>query len=132
HQEPGKKCNRGLKPKELKKQFTKERPLDCPAATRIAELTVSKVEQAVKMIKGAVKAGFIPDYVLADSWFIADGFIKSVLSLRTKKRGDIHILGLMKSNRKLLYKGRDFRADVLPGLLAKQIKQMSPVKVPVY
>lgn len=128
HQEPGKNKNRGLKPKELKEQFTKERPLDCPTVNRIAELTVSKIEQAVKMIKDAVKTGFIPEYVLADSWFITDGFIKSVLSLRSKKIGNIHILGLMKSNRKLRYKGRDYRADVLPKLLVKQIKKCRQLK----
>ena len=52
---------------------------------RIAELSVSKIEHGVSMIARAIKKGFIPQYVLADSWFITDGFIKSVLKLKKQE-----------------------------------------------
>jgi len=45
---------------------------------RIAELTANKIEQAVKMIDRAMNKGFIPKYVLADSWFIIDRLIKLI------------------------------------------------------
>lgn len=128
HNEPGKKNNRGLKPCELKEQYSKERPLDCTSVKRIAELAVNKIEQGVKMISWAIKKGFVPQYVLADSWFITDGFIKAILSLRTKKTGVIHVLGLMKSNRKIEYNGKTHHADLLPRLLTKNIKKCSKLK----
>lgn len=128
HHEPGKKNNRGLKARELKQQFTKERPLDCPSVKRIAELSINKIDQAVSMIRCAIKNGFVPQYVLADSWFITDGFIKSVLALQTKKTGAIHLMGLMKSNRKVQYNEKTYSADTLPEILQKRIKKCSKLK----
>ena len=89
---------------------------------RIAELSVSKIEQGVSMIARAIKKGFIPQYVLADSWFITDGFIKSALKLKRKKTALVHVIGLMKSNRKVQYNGKTYTADVLPRILESKIK----------
>lgn len=128
HQEPGKKKNRGLKALELKQQYTKDRPAGCSSMERIAELSVSKIEHGVSMIARAIKKGFIPQYVLADSWFITDGFIKSVLKLKSKKTGPIHVIGLMKSNRKVQYNGKTHNADVLPKILESKIKASRKLK----
>jgi len=95
---------------------------------RIAELSVSKIEHGVSMIARAIKKGFIPQYVLADSWFITDGFIKSVLKLKSKKTGPIHVIGLMKSNRKVQYNGKTHNADVLPKIFASKIKASRKLK----
>ena len=127
-QEPGKKKNRGLKARELKRQYAKGRPAECPSMERIAELSVSKIEQEVSMIARAIKKGFIPQYVLADSWFITDGFIKSALKLKRKKTALVHVIGLMKSNRKVQYNGKTYTADVLPRILESKIKASRKLK----
>ena len=66
HQEPGKEKNRGLKARELRAQYKKDRKADCASTTRIAELSANKIEQAIKMVSGAIGKGLIPRYVLAD------------------------------------------------------------------
>jgi len=128
HHEPGKKKNRGLKAHELKEQYTKSRLQDCPSIKRIAELSINKIDQAIDMIGKAIKRGFVPQYVLADSWFITDGVIKSVLSMQTEKTGPLHVLGLMKSNRKVVYNGKTCNSDVLPDLLRERIKNCTKLK----
>lgn len=128
HHEPGKKNDRGLKAREISQQYTKDRPAKCPSLKRIAELSASKIDEAVRMIARALKQGFIPQYVLADSWFITDGFIKSVLALGTRQTGPIHVLGLMKTNRKVEFNGRIYRADSLPGIFRDRIRKCAKLK----
>ena len=69
HNEKGKNKNRpyGLKLSELKRHFSKHRDTKTPAAKRVSELSESKIINAVKMIKRAVKHGFLAEFVLTDS-----------------------------------------------------------------
>lgn len=128
HQEPGKEKNRGLKARELRAQYKKDRKADCASTTRIAELSANKIEQAIKMVSGAIGKGFIPQYVLADSWFITDGFIKSIVNLGRKRKGRIDVLGLMKGGRKVEYQGKIFTTDILPKIFQSKIKACRRMK----
>lgn len=128
HQEPGKKKNRGLKAKELKAQYNKDRAPGCASMKRIAELSANKIEQGVSMVARAIKKGFIPKYILADSWFITDGFIKSVLKLRNKETERVDIIGLMKSDRKVQYNDRTYMANALPKIFESRIKTSTKMK----
>ena len=113
HNEKGKNKNRpyGLKPSELKKRFSKQRNVNTPAAQRLSELSQSKIINAVKMIKRAVKHGFPADFVLTDSWFTSEYFIKSI---RKIKKGMLHLLGMCKMDkRKYLFESQEYTAKQL-------------------
>jgi hypothetical protein len=122
HNEPGKEKNRGLKPKELKEQFSKLRKDCTPGATRVLEVSKSKIEMALEMIKSALTNGFTPKYVLADSWFITSEFIKQVTSLKQKTKEKLEVIGLMKTNRVVILNGRKVKAELIPELRRKKIK----------
>ena len=93
HSEAGKKGNYGLKPGQREAQFKKSRNSKSPSARRVGELDSNKNENAVAMLRRALKNGFIATHVLADSWFINDTVIKAV---RAMKKGAIHVLGMCK------------------------------------
>lgn len=125
HNEPGKNGKRGMKDKELKTQFTKHRDEDTKSFKRIQEVAVDKIENCIKMIGRAVKKGVSADYVLADSWFICEKFIVGIKSL---KGADLNIIGLMKTNRKIILNGKTFMANKIPEINLKCIKTSTKLK----
>ena len=128
HNEPGKKQNRGLKPKELKSQFSKQRDENSSGFLRISEVSESKIEMAINMIKAAIKNGFIPQYVLADSWFIADDFIKEIRDIKKKCANKIQVIGLMKTNRIISVNGKNIKAALIPEIKQKLIQKNRRLK----
>ena len=123
HNEPGKNKNRGLKPCELKVQHSNNRPLDSPAQQRISEVGVSKINIVIQMIKRAIKDGLSAEYVLADSWFISEGFIKSIQSIGSANRSDINVIGLMKTNRIVSIQGKNYKINTLSDIHRTSIKR---------
>lgn len=116
HNEKGKNKKRpyGLKPKELKKRYSKKRNETSYGKKRELELSVSKIANSIQMIKRAVKNGFIAEYVLVDKWFMCEELIKAI---RKIKKGAIHVLGMCKMDkRKYNYNGTAYSA---PQLLSK-------------
>ena len=129
HNEPGKSKNRGLKPSDLKKQYKKDRNKTDASWQRVCEISRSKSEVALEMIRRAVKCGFCPKYVLADSWFISDAFIKGIVGLKRKASQGVNIIGLMKTNRILeLSNKKSYKANKLPEIKRKQIKKSAKLK----
>ena len=113
HNERGKNQKRpyGLTRTQLKNRYRKKRIPKTPGAKRAAELSASKLKQAVKMIKRAVKHGFMADYVLADSWFITHSFIAGI---RKIKQGAFHVLGACRMDkRKYLLEDTEYTAKEL-------------------
>ena len=113
HNERGKNQKRpyGLTRTQLKNRYHKKRIPKTPGAKRAAELSASKLKQAVKMIKRAVKHGFMADYVLADSWFITHSFIAGI---RKIKQGAFHALGACRMDkRKYLLEDTEYTAKEL-------------------
>jgi len=98
HREKGLSNNFGLNQKERKGQFKKQRVRHSAAAKRVKEVDQNKLDAAVQMIKRAVKRGFRTSYVLADSWFINDPFIKGVTSGREAEK--LHVLGMCKMDKR--------------------------------
>lgn len=96
HSESGKNGNRNMKRGDLDKQFSKERADSFPSKIRFNEISMSKIDTAIQMIKRAVTNGVTAQYVLADSWFMCESLLRSVRAL---KRGAIHVVGLCKLNR---------------------------------
>jgi len=114
HREKGKnkKLPFGFKKSQLKKQFSKTRPVDSPAYLREKECDQSKIEMGIKMIRRAVKRLQV-DYLLMDSWFTCQEMIKAALSCKT------HLIGMMKMGNALYQVNQN-------SLSAKQILAKKP------
>jgi predicted nucleic acid-binding Zn finger protein len=110
HREKGKNANKpyGLKNKEYRKQYRKKREKGTHAWDRIKEADNSKIDSAVNMFWRAITQGIKVDYVLMDSWFTCDAFIRMV---KRVKRQTVHLIGMYKiyktsfsyKNQKLTY-----------------------------
>lgn len=74
----------GLSRKEKKQQFKKNRQSGSCGETRKKEADESKINIFITMIKRAVKNGFVPDYVLTDTWFFCQELLKAVHKLSSK------------------------------------------------
>lgn len=118
HNEPGKNGKRGLKQKDADKQYTKPRANDTPGFARAQEMSVDKISMGVEHIANAVKKGVRADYVLADSWFICETFLSGINSLD----GKLHVIGLMKTNRKITMDGKTYTIDSVPLKKRKDIQ----------
>ena len=105
HNEKGKRPDKpfGLKPEELKKQYKKERQSEFPGYTREIERRVSKSDNAIAMIRRALKHRLTVDYILVDSWFMNLGLIAYVFGLKS-----LYLLGMCKfDDRKYVFQGKE-------------------------
>lgn len=128
HNEPSELKNRGLKPKELENQFSKSRHKDSHGQRRIDQIALSKISMGIEMVKNAIKNGIKPVYVLADSWFICEEFISKISSIKVKYAKNIHVLGIMKTNRKITISGKEKMANLIPELNRQNTKYCSKYK----
>lgn len=122
HNEQAKDKKRGLSSKELSQQFSKERAVASAGYLRMKEVRVNKIENAISMIKMAVKKGFNAQYVLADSWFLSEKFFKDILALKTTENKKIDVIGILKSNRILQIGTKKVSSRNVPELYRKNIK----------
>jgi hypothetical protein len=128
HHEPGKNKNRGLKAKQLKAQHSYTRPSESPGHQRIKEVSQSKITMAIEMIKRVAKSGLSFEYVLADSWFISEGFIRDIRTICMKDKSIPHVIGLMKTNRTIGISGKTYKINSLPELNRRSIKYCKKLK----
>jgi len=128
HREKGKRATMpyGLKPAQIKRQYNKQRPVGKAQSKRVKELDISKIDNAIKMLKRAVKNGFKASYVLTDSWFMSE---KLILEIRSVKSGMVHLLGMCKiDKRKYQYDGRLYTAEELLKKGKRHIKRARKFK----
>ena len=119
HNEIGKNQKKpfGLKPKELKARYTKDRLVHSPGSNRVAEIRKTKVESLISMIRNAINKGIVAEYVLADSWFMCEMLLRFVF-----ENPCMFILGMCKfGNAKYDLNDKSYDAD---RLLAKCKKTM--------
>jgi len=125
HNEIGKKKLKpfGLTKKQLKKQTKKNRNADSPTKQRVDETRIDKITNSINMIKYSIKKKIIADYVLADSWFICEKFIKEI---RNIKNGIIHVIGTWKlTKHKICYNGKEYNPNQLRVLLKRKKSKRS-------
>ena len=104
HREKGKRADRpyGLKKKELKAQYKKQREKSMPSFTRSDETNHKKTSVVIEMIKRAVLQNIKIDYVLVDSWFTCWDLLSTVL----EETNGSHLIGMYKIVKsKFSYKG---------------------------
>lgn len=124
HNEPGKTKQRGLKTKELKAQYSKPREEHTPGFKRVLEVSQDKITTSINMIKRNLKNWLRVDYVLADSWFICEKFIKEIKCINSS----LNIIGLMKVNRMISIDGKTYKASMIPEIKRKQIHYSNKLK----
>jgi predicted nucleic acid-binding Zn finger protein len=95
HRERGKNADKpfGLKKKEYRRQHRKKREKGTHAWDRAKEADNTKIDSAVKMFWRAITQGVKVDYVLMDSWFTCDAFIRMVRRVRSQT---VHLIGMYK------------------------------------
>ncbi|MDA3891837.1 MAG: transposase [Salinivirgaceae bacterium] len=71
----------GLTKKEIKNQFKKQRDRNTAGYKRKNETGENKIDIMIKMLKRTVSKGFIPDYVLTDSWFFSYKVLHAINSI---------------------------------------------------
>jgi hypothetical protein len=123
HNEKGKNKKRpfGLLIRQLKQRFSKGRSETSAGYKRTKEVTIDKITNGIAMIKRAVKRGFVPAYVLTDSWFSSEKLIQTI---RRLKKGLIHFLGMVKLDKRLYeYQGQHLNAKELKKLLKSRMKR---------
>ena len=105
HHEPGKKGSRGLKKKELDKQFSKARSVLCPGYIRLKELSLSKIKLGMAMLDRFMKQKVECRYVLGDSWFTCREMLEHIKSLATRFKTKLDYIGMIKPNWKITRSG---------------------------
>ena len=86
-----------LKGKKRKEQYKKKCVKNSNGDKRRKECTEQKNTNGLAMIKRAVKNGFMAKYVLVDSWFSSEDFIKTI---RNIKDGVIHVVCAIKRDKR--------------------------------
>ncbi len=127
HNEPGKSKKRGLKSKDLKSQYRKERNEKSPSYTRInEELGASKIEMAVKMLKSFFGMKVKARYVLMDSWFVCEEILQEVKKQANLSGAPLDVIGMLKMNRQVQVAGSDMAKSM--SVLASQKSRKNPIK----
>ena len=124
HNEPGKKGNRGLRKKDLEKQYSKERNENQASYQRVLEVSKDKITTALSLLARAVKKGIQADYILVDSWFVNEKFMTEVHKIKKQ----LFVIGLMKTNRIITYKKKNHKASLIPEIYRKKIKYSRKLK----
>lgn len=86
-----------LKRKSKKKGFFKKRDPKSAGKVRKKELKKDKLTLTCEMLQRAVKQGFVPDFVLCDTWFTCAQIINYVRGLN---KGTVHFLGMIKNGKR--------------------------------
>ena len=95
HRERGKNVDKpfGLKKKEYRNQYRKKREKGTHSWDRAREADMSKIESALKLFWRAISQGVKVDYVLMDSWFTCEAFVRAV---KRVKKQTVHLIGMYK------------------------------------
>lgn len=119
HREKGSNKDKpyGLKKKEYRKQYRKKRENGTHSWDRAKEADTSKIESALKMFWRAISQGVKVDYVLMDSWFTCERFVRAVKKV---KKQTVHLIGMYKIPKtKLNYQGQKLTYSQIRNILGK-------------
>ena len=71
----------GLKKADYENQYQKQREENTAGHKRAKEADVNKIDMMIKMLKRTVKKGFVPDYVLTDTWFFSYKVLQAIIDI---------------------------------------------------
>lgn len=88
-----------------------------PAQKRIDEYLISKIANAIAVVRRAISHGISFDYLLVDSWFTCAELVTFITSRHIK----CHLLGMVKlGNTKYLTSGKQMTAKTILGVCKKR------------
>ena len=117
HLEKGKTGNQGMQKKDLQRRFKKSRKRSDPGNVRFREASEKKTSSAMRMIKRAVKEGFLASYLLADSWFFSSVLVEFAIA------NGLHLVSRPKWNQwKYIHEGKSYTLGELIKKLQRQKK----------
>lgn len=131
HHEPRKDQSRGMRIKDIKKQYSKSRSVLSPSQSRLIELDQSKIKVAIKMLHNFLKLQVECRYVLADSWFTCHEILKAVKDLSNRFNRDLDYIGLIKMDRKIAPSGRKQQSRIT-NILAALNRKKRPTRCKKY
>jgi hypothetical protein len=76
----------------------------------------------IQMVKDTIKTGFEPAYVLAYSWFMSDIFVSEIQKIKIRYAKKLHVIGLMKTNRRIIINGKSKKANLVLDHKQKDIR----------
>ena len=117
----------GLTTKERKAQHKKEVAKGSHGNIRRRETDIDKISSMLKMLKRVVKSGFIPNFVLTDSWFSC---LDLLVTLRDLENGSIKLISMVRINNQLFtdVSGRKMPVTKIPEIYRKQTQYSRKLK----
>jgi len=113
----------GLTAKERKQQFKKQVSVHSNGFKRRKEADWSKTDSMFAMLLRAVKNGFVPRYVLTDSWFFSEALVSNIKAI---KKGAIDLVSMVKINNQAFTLRKDGREMGVKALL--KTNERNPVR----
>ncbi len=104
----------GLTAKERKEQFKKQVSVHSNGFKRRKEADWSKTDSMFAMLLRAVKNGFVPRYVLTDSWFFSEALVSNIKAI---KKGAIDLVSMVKINNQVFTLRKDGKEMGVKALL---------------
>ncbi len=118
----------GLNRKEKAKQFKKKRAAGSCGSKRDKEADISKIDMLVTMLKQAVKKGFVPDYVLTDTWFFCKELLLTVNDMATKGVKLLSMAKMGNATYTLVSDGKKYNIHTLLKMRNRQAKYSRKLK----
>lgn len=115
----------GLTLKERNEQFKKDVANGSFGQTRRREADKSKIDMMIEMLSRSVKHGFIPDYVLIDSWFFCFEILDKLSKL---KNGAIKLVSMVKINNQIFFDCKANKELPVKSLLIRYEKEAKTCK----
>jgi len=77
---------------------------------------------AIQLVKYAIKTGFEPAYVLADSWSMCDTFVSEIQKIKIRYAKKLRVIGLIKTKKSIMNNGIKKTASLVPVYMQKDIR----------
>lgn len=119
HREKGKNKQNpfGLRKKDVRNQYKKNRIKGSHSYDRAMEADDSKISAMLRMLKRAVSHKINFDYVLTDSWFTCEALIEAVWNIKHKQ---VHLIGMYSKVRTLFgFNGKELTYAQIRNCLGK-------------
>jgi len=104
----------GLTAKQRKEQFKKQVSVHSNGFKRRKEADWAKTDSMFAMLLRAVKNGFVPRYVLTDSWFFSEALVSNIKAV---KKGAIDLVSMVKINNQVFTLRKDGKEMGVKALL---------------
>ncbi len=118
----------GLNKKAKKEQFKKKRTKGSYGYERCEETDTDKIENSLSMLRRVIKVGFMPDYVLTDSWFFCFKLLNMLTNLA---KGQIKLISMAKMDSRkysLPKNGKEYNSKALLTIHKRSAKNCRKLK----